>query len=544
MAARDGAFDVIVAGGGPAGAVMAWALARNGVRVLVVERARFPREKVCGDYVEPRGLRIIGAMGALERLESGRPLPIDRVGMWVEWAPRYAGQIPFYGRHDDLPPHGYIVPRDALDTVLLEAAERAGAQVEQEAAATAVRIGPEGVEVVSRHGRREQARRARLVVGADGVNSVVARAAGLLVDDERYIAVARRAYAVGADGDIGEAIFCFDRDLFPGYGWAFPMSGGRLNVGVGILAEARHRFDLQLPQLFDAFVDGLRRHHPRFRHLELVAPPIGGIVKTYGGAGVNHFDGGVLIGDAGSFVDPMTGEGITPGMESALLAAPVLVDALASGRTRADALAPYETAFRGYFDPGMRLLTYTASVLRNRHMAEPWLTAFGRGCELATSDPAFALTSGGVFGGLDLRPLGVLAQMTARVGRELALAWPRFIGRVAGGGSDGLTVTDLVDWQAAWWRSLRDDPFWHARWSLDVQREGMRLLSGLSDGGEDPRLAGPPALRNLAVTGSSTRTGGRARADDKARAGGRVSPSRARRASGAASARRSSGARR
>jgi menaquinone-9 beta-reductase len=515
MAARRP--EVIVVGGGPAGAVMAWDLARRGIRVLVVERARFPREKVCGDYVEPRGLRIIGAMGALPRLEAGAPLPITDAAMWIEWVPRYAGPIPFYGRHGDLPPHGFIVPREVLDTVLLEAAEAAGAVVEQETAATGVRIGPDGVEVETQHGERVRRRRAQLVVGADGVNSVVARAAGLLVDDERYIAVARRAYAIGAEGEIGEAIFCFDHDLFPGYGWAFPMSGGRLNVGVGILAEMRRRFELQVPELFDAFVDGLRRHHPRFGSLELAGPPIGGIVKTYGGAGPNHFDRAVLIGDAGSFVDPMTGEGITPGMESALLAAPVLAAALEVGRFGADALAPYESAYRDYFDPGMRLLTFTASLLRNRHMAEPWLKAFGRGCELAQADVDFARTSGGVFGGLDVRPAGILSQMSSRIARELALAWPRFMAGLAGRWDAGgaTTIGDLVGWQSAWWRSFRADPLWHTRWAMDVQREGLRLASRLPGAGEDPRIAGP-----------------------------RLSPWRERPASDAASARRSSATRR
>ena len=155
-------------------------------------------------------------------------------------------------------------------------------------------------------------------------------------------------------------------------------------------------------------------------------------MKTYGGAASNHFDGGVLIGDAGSFVDPMTGEGITPGMESALLAAPVLAAALDAGRYRADALAPFEDAYRRYFDPAMNLLTFSASLLRNRHMAKPWLTAFGRGCELAQADADFARTSGGVFGGLDVHPAGIMSQLSSRIAGELALAWPRLVARLYG----------------------------------------------------------------------------------------------------------------
>ena len=305
---------MIVAGGGPAGSVLAWELARRGIDVLVLERTRFPREKVCGDYVEPRGLRILQRMGCLERLETRAPLPITHSATFVEWEPSYAGRIPFYGESDSLPPHGYIIARDELDNVMLESAEQAGATVHQETAVTDVSATSTGVIVEARRGSKSVPYRSPLIVGADGANSIVATSAGLMVDDPRHTAIAQRAYAVGVDGDLGEAVFFFDEAVFPGYGWMFPMAGGRVNLGVGILSETRRRLDVNVPALFGDFVERLRRSHPRCADLELCGPPIGGIVKTYGGAGRNHFDGGVLIGDAGSFVDPMTGEGITPAL--------------------------------------------------------------------------------------------------------------------------------------------------------------------------------------------------------------------------------------
>ena len=125
-------MDVVVVGGGPAGSTLAWALARRGVEVLVLERTSFPREKVCGDYVEPRGLRILERMGCLDRLEERALLPVTHSATFVGWEERYAGRIPFYGIDNFLPAHGYIVPRDELDDAMLAAAERAGARVHQE----------------------------------------------------------------------------------------------------------------------------------------------------------------------------------------------------------------------------------------------------------------------------------------------------------------------------------------------------------------------------------------------------------------------------
>jgi menaquinone-9 beta-reductase len=486
MAARRDP-DVIVVGGGPAGSTLAWDLARQGVRVTVLERVRFPREKVCGDYVEPRGLRILGRMGCLADLEERDPLPISHSATFVDWECRYSGEIPFYGLGEGLPPHGYIIARDELDDAMLATAARAGANVHHETSVTSVDAGPAGVELEARRGSRTVRYRAKLVAGADGVNSVVGKSAGQTFDDPRYTAVAQRAYAK-VDGDAGEAVFFFDEELFPGYGWVFPLAGGRVNLGVGILSETRQRLDVHVPELFAEFVERLRRTHPRCATLELCAPPIGGIVKTYGAAGPNHFDGGVLIGDAGCFVDPMTGEGITPAMESALLASPVLRTALETGRFDAEQLAPYEAAFRAYFDPAMTFLDLCAAILRNRSLARPWLKALARGCELASDHPEFARTGGSYFGGLDVQPFGILGQMWIRIVQDLALAWPRFLG--GSGRASATTVGDLVEWQTAWARSLISDPLWHTRWTADVQRKWLRVAATMTRAGIDPRYAG------------------------------------------------------
>ena len=485
-------YDVIVVGAGPAGSTLAWALARRDVRVLVLERTRFPREKVCGDYVDPRGLRILQEMGCLDELERADPLPITHSAMFVDGSCCYAGEILSYGLDDRLPPHAYVIPRDELDTAMLGAAERAGATVHQETLVTGVEAHSSGVQVEARRNGRVGSYRSRLIAGADGANSVVGTSSSQLVDDLRHTAVAQRAYATGFEAKRGEVVCFFDEALFPGYGWVFPMADGRVNLGVGILAETRRRLDLNVPGLFADFVTQLRENDQRCASLELCSRPVGGIVRTYGGAGANHFDGGVLVGDAGSFVDPMTGEGITQGAESALLAAPVLEAALESRRYDARQLSAYEDAFRAYFDPAMTFLDLCAAILRNGWFARPWLNAFARGCELATADPAFARVSSSYFGGLDIRPFGIVSSIWVRLVEELLLAWPRTLAGRGAAGSRRTSVTDLAEWQAAWSRSFLADPVWHTTWSWDVQRKALNVLSSRPE--RDPR-----ATRLLAI---------------------------------------------
>jgi geranylgeranyl reductase family protein len=489
---REPIFDVVIVGAGPAGSTLAWKLASAGLNVIALDGARFPREKVCGDYVEPRGLRVLENMGCLQLLEKTSPLPITHSSTYVDSRRRYRGKIPFYGVHDDLPPHGYIVPRDIFDNLLLQTAVKAGATIHQETYVTGCSRDSKGIQVQARCGGVEVSYRGRLLVGADGVNSVVARCAGLLADDPRHIALSQRAYADGFEADIGEAMFLFDGEFFPGYGWAFPMSQGRVNLGVGILKETCQRNGIAVPELFRKFFEKLKRCHPRCRKLKLCRPPIGGIVKTYGGAGRNYFDRGLLVGDAGSFVDPMTGEGITPAMESALIAARVILDALAQGRFNLKALSAYETEFRRYFDPSMIFLDLCAATLRNEHYWGSWRRALERGCDLAQNDASFARTAGACFGGLEVSPPGILGEIWLKSAESLFAIGPQSVLEFINGktGSSAFTFQESAGWLADSWKSLLHDPLWHMGWAMDVQKKWMHALSVMGKGTADPRIQG------------------------------------------------------
>lgn len=490
--ASESVYDVIIVGGGPAGSTLGWKLASQGVKTLVLDGAKFPREKVCGDYVEPRGLRILGQMGGLATLEATSPLPITHSSTYIDGKREYIGRIPFYGKHASLPPHGYIVPRDVFDSLLLQLAGDAGATIHQETYATGFTSVSKGVEVSAQSKGKQLTYRGRVVVGADGVNSVVARSAGLLRSDPRHTALSQRAYADGFEGGLGEAAFFFDEEFFPGYGWMFPMSEGRVNLGVGILKETCQRSSIAVPQLFRQFFEKLKHSHPRCTHLKLSKAAIGGIVKTYGAAGPNYFDRGVLIGDAGSFVDPMTGEGITPAMESALLAAKVILTTLQAGNLDSQAFSAYEQAYKSYFDPAMIFVDLCAATLRNPHYWGSWKKALIRGCAIAQRDKAFAETAGACFGGLSVNPTGILAEVWKKTAENLMAAGPASVMDLANGrfGSAAAAFAEGAGWMFDSLKSITDDPYWHTRWALDVQGKWIHAIARMSKGETDPRLNG------------------------------------------------------
>lgn len=490
---HGGRFDVVVVGGGPAGAVAAWSLARRGVRVAVVERASFPREKVCGDFVEPGGLRILEAMGCREALEEQSRLPITHTRVYIGPDVVYRGEVPYYEAKHGLPAHGYIVPRYELDLHVLDRARAASATVYEKCSVTDVSRGGTSVRVGVRSGDRCFELRARLVVGADGTESTVARSVGRVRTDRRYIAISQRGYVEGVSVERGEATMWFDEDLFPGYGWMFPMADGRANVGVGVGAESCDRYSLSVPRLFDAFIEKLRRGHPGCARIGLSRRPLGGIVKTYGGVGPNHFDGGLLVGDAGSFVDPMTGEGITPGMESAMIASSTLLSALERGRFDAAFLSRYERDFHAYFDPSMRYLDLCAALMRNRHFSEFWLRSGVQGFGQAGTDSSFARVAGSTFGGVELRPLSVLGQMGGKIFEYVAEGNAQmWLGLLGGRIQPADWLLDFDAWQRGLRSSLADDAAWHWRWTLDVVKKVAALQAVLWKPG-NPRLRGLPA---------------------------------------------------
>ena len=144
---------------------MAWSLATRGLRVLVLDRARFPREKVCGDFVEPRGLRLFQTMGCLTHIESAGPLAITHVNLFLSGQSAYREHIPFYAGQADLPQHGYIIPREELDQRILASAVAAGAELREGCQVSHVeRVGEKMVvHVEGRSGRvqRDRADRRR-----------------------------------------------------------------------------------------------------------------------------------------------------------------------------------------------------------------------------------------------------------------------------------------------------------------------------------------------------------------------------------------------
>jgi geranylgeranyl reductase family protein len=343
--------DVIVVGGGPAGAATAIGLRRRGASVLVLEARQMPRDKPCGDILGTQALGLIAKLGLDAELLHPYP-PLRGFALHV------AGRATRVSRGGKVKHGPRVVPRETLDRSLLDLAVSAGAE-RLWARVDGVVDGGGTVTVRSAAGEHQ----ARLVVGADGWGSVVARSSF----GDRHtgqVGLAGRAYVHDPRGfDCRMHVF-YSRKTQPGYGWLFPIDGTHANVGVGVLRGGGEK----LSGLFGRFLDD-----PESPLRNLLSD--GAVVQRRRswplalGWTARRRAGGrtLLVGDAASLVGPLTGAGIHSALRSGLMAAAAAIAALEKPGSTAAQLAAYERACAAWFRPRLAVERGVQRALSTRH---------------------------------------------------------------------------------------------------------------------------------------------------------------------------------
>ncbi|MDQ3974046.1 MAG: NAD(P)/FAD-dependent oxidoreductase, partial [Actinomycetota bacterium] len=307
--------DVLVVGAGPGGCVTALVLARAGARVVLVDKASFPRDKACGDLVGPRGVRLLDDLGI------ATPGALEITGMRVVGP---TGRVVDHPRHRGrtYADHGIILPRARFDAGLLEAAREAGAEFRRGSATTTI-VGRHGLEGFALSDRSQV--RADVVVGADGALSTVARMAGLVRPEVALWGLALRWY-VDADADVPTIVLWEPQPwrALPGYGWLFPGPDGRANVGLGIGVLHDRRAGAALPRLVEPFLGDLRRSGLLTSRPD-AATRRGAWLRLGMVGAVPARDRILLVGDAAGLVNPLQGEGIWEAMGSGRAAAEAIL---------------------------------------------------------------------------------------------------------------------------------------------------------------------------------------------------------------------------
>ena len=321
-------------GAGPGGSATAYHLASHGADVLMVDKAIFPREKVCGDGLTPRGVRTLERMG-VDPLEPGFTR-VDRLRSYG--VNGTVTDLP-WPKLRSFPSFGVVRTRLDLDNLLATRAVKAGARFLQGVEATKPVRSEDGWvagAILKENGDVREVR-ARFVVAADGASSRFAQQAGVVRDDSRPMGIAaRRYYRIARQQEPVFEAFVNIVDpatdgVMAGYGWIFPLGDGVVNVGAGLLNTFTRFKEISARKLLDTFLTNLPQEWG-INEENAVGPVLSGPIPM----GMNRqplaVPGMLLVGDAGGMVNPFNGEGIAYAMETGELAAELITDALTRNR--------------------------------------------------------------------------------------------------------------------------------------------------------------------------------------------------------------------
>jgi geranylgeranyl reductase family protein len=387
-------FDVIVVGAGPGGSTAASLMARAGASVLLLDRARFPRDKVCGDGLTPRALYWLDVLGCADQVLEASHSCITHADLYFDGKQALTGSFPQNGPY---PGFSVLLARKKLDHILLRHAIAGGALFRGQCNVQGLRRESDGIviEAVSEKARVDF--KGRTVIGADGAGSSVSRALGNRLLDG-VTAVSMRGYFTGVTGARGTIQVHFEESFFPGYGWMFVDDDGLANVGVGCAVDRRSGVRDLVPKIYRRFVAETLRE--QLRNATPAGSPRGGWSAFFKPRRMVS-ERVILIGDAANLGDPISGGGIHLAMESAHVAVPVLLDALSRGDCSEASLGRYESVWEQRNGVDRRVGDLLLAIARNLELRRLWLWALRSIAAMARQDPAFREFCGGIFSGVN-----------------------------------------------------------------------------------------------------------------------------------------------
>ncbi|MBL7014100.1 MAG: NAD(P)/FAD-dependent oxidoreductase [Candidatus Marinimicrobia bacterium] len=335
-------YDIIIVGAGPAGSSAALFAQRLGLKPLLLDKSIFPRDKICGDALSGKSVRLLRD---LDLLEKTRELPGAHIKRITFGGPKYQQfDLHLKGDSEGKNDEGFSIRREIFDDMLFRTVQEAG--IDTLEGFTVKNIIQDkgfvtGVKGILKESNEELSFTSKLLFGADGYNSIVAKKLNLYDMDMEHTSVGIRCYYENVKDLTDQIELHYVPELIPGYLWIFPSDGNRANIGVGLSKDDAKQKKINLvkvmeeilskPPFVERFSDAEPLEKPKGWNL-----PLGSIQRE------NHGNGFMLLGDAAGIIDPFTGEGIGNALVSGKIAAETAKQALELGNYSSEILKAYD----------------------------------------------------------------------------------------------------------------------------------------------------------------------------------------------------------
>lgn len=387
-------YDVIIVGAGPGGSTAATFLAQRGILPLLLDKTNFPRDKTCGDGLTPQAIYWLDVLGCVYEVLDQTNSCITSCDIFVNSEHILTGRLP---QDSHYPGFCTLLERRKLDHLLVRNAISHGAVFVPRCRVQRLYWLDDGVVVEAKKDDDKIVRfRGKLVIGADGVNSIVSRSLGNMIKDGTT-AISVRAYYEGVDLDMSPMKIYFDERFFPGYGWAFVDDAGKANIGLGYVYDRNFPVRGNIKEIFHEFVQS------DLKNIMKNAAPVGnlagGRICFYKPRSIVS-DRVMLIGDAANLADPLNGGGIHKAMESAYLASYVAAQAVSTGDYSQRTLSIYENLWNRKNEIDWRTGELLLSIAKNPTLREFYLFLLKSVGRLTKGDQRFQDFCGGIFSGV------------------------------------------------------------------------------------------------------------------------------------------------
>lgn len=393
--------DIIISGAGPAGCTASMFLSKNGIKHTLIEKAIFPRDKICGDALSGKVISILKSFDeqSANELSANQELFNPCKGVIFVSPNNIKLSIPFkleYRAEDKAP--GFVSKRLDFDAFLFNKTESPFCHRLQNCELTGIEKLENGLKITTTTDKISTTISTKLLIAADGSRSLAAKQLGGMVLDKNHYSGGIRAYYSGVKNlhKEGYIELIFLKNYQPGYFWIFPLPNGKANVGAGMLSNeiSKQRVDLK-----KMMIDTIKTHPEISKRFE--GAVLEDSIKGWGlplGSKKRKISGDnfILCGDAASLIDPFTGEGIAPAMLSGKMAAEVAKMAIEANDYSSEFLSRYDN----------KLYTKTWNETRLSYMLQkltrrPWLFNFVVGKAARNPELQKMITS--MFDSVDLR---------------------------------------------------------------------------------------------------------------------------------------------